>query len=183
MIRLQEIMNTEVILSMPDRRIFEGGVAVGYFKNGAAYIDSAFFGCAIGKRLSKTGNIVKYRSGLIRELQKYDTEIRNKKKVRVFQLKPNVDPQKKFIDYGKLYRQYGGIDSSEYALIFEGSTDTDDPYKLYDIFNSNSLPKGYKGHRLSISDIIEIYDDIDSVFYYLDSCGFRPVEMERNEEV
>lgn len=38
---------------------------------------------------------------------------------------------------------------------------------VYRVFNI-AIPKGYKGHNLSVSDIIEV----DGVRYYVDSFGF-----------
>lgn len=38
--------------------------------------------------------------------------------------------------------------------------------------------KGYRGHSLSISDIVELYDGDNRRFFYCDTVGYVPVEFD-----
>ncbi len=38
-------------------------------------------------------------------------------------------------------------------------------------------PPDFQGHSLSISDVIELYDDSGSDFYYVDKFGFQPINF------
>ena len=41
--------------------IRQGGVLVGYFEDGTAVLDSAFFGCDVGHRLIRAGRAVSWQ--------------------------------------------------------------------------------------------------------------------------
>ena len=62
-------------------------------------------------------------------------------------------------------------------MVFDGQLDTDDLNRLYELFNALVLPQGCTGHRLSVSDVVELYDDTGSKCWYLDEEGFVPVMM------
>ena len=66
-------------------------------------------------------------------------------------------------DYKRVYKGEcecrGGIDRTLESLFIR--------------FNGRQLPEGFKGHSLSVSDVIEI----DNTFYYCDSFGFEPIEL------
>lgn len=99
------------------------------------------------------------------------------RKVRVHQVKPQAVPEKKFISYALLYQRFGGISPEDYQVVFDDQLDTDDLNRLYEVFNAPVLPQGYTGHRLSVSDVVELYDDSASEFWFLDEEGFVPVMM------
>lgn len=86
-------------------------------------------------------------------------------------------PEKKFISYALLYQRFGGIFPEDYQVVFDDQLDTDDLNRLYEVFNAPVLPQGYTGHRLSVSDVVELYDDSGSEFWFLDEKGFVPVMM------
>ena len=86
-------------------------------------------------------------------------------------------PEKKFIPYALLCQRFGGISPEDYQVVFDGQLDTDDLNQLYELFNASVLPKGCTGHRLSVSDVVELYDDTGSKCWYLDEEGFVPVMM------
>ena len=44
------------------------------------------------------------------------------------------------------------------------------------MFNTE-WPDGYTGHSLSMSDILELYDEYGSTFHYVDRIGFQQVEF------
>jgi len=99
------------------------------------------------------------------------------KSCRIHQLKPESDPRMKFIGYNDLIMQgFGKPNPANYQVVFDGGLDTNDLDSIYDKFNVD-LPEDYKGHSLSMSDVIELYDDQESSFYYVDSVGFKEIEF------
>ena len=162
--------------------IRQGGVLVGYFEDGTAVLDSAFFGCDVGHRLIRAGRAVRWQPGVAKRLEQIEKERPVTRRVRVWQLKPEADLNKKFIGYWELTDRFGGPSRSDYQMVFDGQLDTDHPEELYERFNAGTLPQGYRGHRLTISDLVEIYDESHSEFWYLDLEGFVPVAFETEKE-
>lgn len=162
--------------------IRQGGVLVGYFEDGTAVLDSAFFGCDVGHRLIRAGRAVSWQPGIAKRLEQQAQTRPKMRSVRVWQLKPEADLNKKFIRYWELTDRFGGPSRSDYQMVFDGQLDTDHPEELYERFNAGTLPQGYRGHRLTISDLVEIYDESHSEFWYLDLEGFVPVAFETEKE-
>ena len=157
--------------------IRQGDIPIGYYDGETVFLDSEFLGCGIGKKLIRRGLTVRWVPGLATGLgrEKPPEQVR---RVRVYQMKAEVEPARKFIPYARLYRQYGGINPDDYAVVFEGQLGTDNPNELYERFNAPQLPKGYRGHRLSVSDILELYNKSGSQCWYLDTEGFVKIEAE-----
>ena len=167
----------EVLRVANKNLIRQGEIPIGYYDGETVFLDSEFLGCGIGKKLIRRGLAVRWVPGIAKGLDR-DNPQEQIRKVRVYQMKASVDPAKKFIQYAQLYQRYGGINPDDYAVVFDGQLDTDDPNRLYEQFNASQLPKGYAGHRLSVSDIVELYDKNGSQFWYLDTEGFVKVEAE-----
>lgn len=53
-------------------------------------------------------------------------------------------------------RRTGG----NYQVVYDGAAETNDLEALYRKFGNDgsALPAGYKGHSLSMSDVLELYD-------------------------
>ena len=43
-------------------------------------------------------------------------------------------------------------------------------------------PPGYQGYRMALSDVVELYDDSGSEFYYCDRVGFQPIRFEQKQD-
>ena len=169
---------------MEERDIIrQGGVAIGYFDGDNAVLDGDFIGCEIGRRLTRSGCPMSWQPGVAKMLEQDAAGQPKLRSVRVHQLKPGTDPGKKFIGYAQLYLRYGGIDPEDYQVVFDGRLDTDDPEELYERFSTAKLPKGYRGHRLTISDVVERYSETGSEFWYLDLEGFLPIDMMKEEHL
>ena len=66
-------------------------------------------------------------------------------------------------------KRHGGVDPSEYELVFAGEVDARDLEDVYVIFNDYAkMPAGYRGHSLSVSDVVVTEDGA----YFCDSWGF-----------
>ena len=64
--------------------------------------------------------------------------------------------------------KHGGVDSSVYKCVFDGSLNCSDIENIYTLCNTEH-PIGYYGHSLSVSDIVELDDGC----YFCDSIGFK----------
>ena len=131
--------------------------------------------------LVREGRAVRWQNGLAEKLRNLEQNVPSVRRVRVYQLKPDVDPARKFIGYQELKELSGGPALKEYREVFCGQLDTDNPDELYERFNAAKLPKGYRGHRLSISDLLELIGEDTSEFWYLDLNGFIPVKFDKEE--
>ena len=60
--------------------------------------------------------------------------------------------------------------------VYEGASDTNDLEELYDKFRYHP-PSGYTGHGLSISDVLELYDETGSSFFYVNRYDFQEIEF------
>ena len=101
-------------------------------------------------------------------------------KVSVYQVVPELDQK------GILFRDLacaikagdGRIPSEIYECIYNGELPVTDPEQVFVICNSKH-PEGYRGHSLSVSDVVEIqYDTGESKFFFCDSCGFPVVDFD-----
>lgn len=98
------------------------------------------------------------------------------KSCRIWQLKPDVDIRMKFIGYDEMVQNFGESDPAHYRLAYDGQVETNDLEELYAKFNTEQ-PPGYDGHSLSMSDVVELYDETGSAFHYVDRFGFREINF------
>lgn len=71
-------------------------------------------------------------------------------------------------DHDNLFMPYseGKVNVSDYNLVYSGETDTEDLEDIYCRFQFKV--DGFKGHSLSVSDIVEI----GGVKHYVDTIGY-----------
>ena len=155
--------------------IHQGGILIGYFEGGTAVMDADFWAGETARSLARRGDKMRFEPGVAKKLKTEEEKKPLPRKVRVHQVKPQAVPEKKFISYALLYQRFGGISPEDYQVVFDDQLDTDDLNRLYEVFNAPVLPQGYTGHRLSVSDVVELYDDSGSEFWFLDEEGFVPV--------
>lgn len=163
------------------------GNKAGYIKNNAAYVDVIFQKDELEKFLNEQNGIsVTWQEGVydnlvsgagIKEAPKF-------KNCRIYQLKPTVDMRMKFISYDALDKHgFGNPDIKNYRVVYDGNIGTNDLEEIYMAFNLDAKPEGYSGYSLSVSDIIELYDESGSEFHYVDSIGFVKIEAEQGREM
>lgn len=155
------------------------GNRAGYIKNHTAVMDEMFKRAEIEQYLTdENGIAVVWESGVYNRLINGSVEENITLKLcRVHQLKPDVDMRMKFIGYDELkQRGFGNPDMSNYRIVYDGNIQTNDLEEIYAIFNQPKLPDNYTGYSMSKSDVIELYDESDSEFYYVDSIGFVKLE-------
>ena len=158
------------------------GNRVGRVSEGRAVVDPMFKGPELNDFLEKQRHIrgIDWRDGVFDRLMsgpKDVHEMQALKDCRVWQLKPDVDIHMKFISYDEMLRDFGPPDPVNYQLVFDGPVDTNDLEELYAKFNLDQ-PPDYHGHSLSMSDVVELYDEAGSAFHYVDRFGFKEVDFE-----
>ncbi len=83
----------------------------------------------------------------------------------------------RFISFDEFKEKFGEPSKDNFEVVFDGSLPTNNIDAIYEICNINH-PDGYKGHSLSMSDVVELYDESGSEFHYVDQFGFREVDFE-----
>jgi len=75
---------------------------------------------------------------------------------------------------------YDAPHPEDYRLMYDGviprsagQSDTDVLERIFVRFNLNH-PKDFRGHSLSVSDVVELFDETNRTWYYCDSIGFQP---------
>ena len=104
-------------------------------------------------------------------------------KTRIYQIIPELDIHHiKFKGADILRQYYGDIAPAEiYSCVYDGDLQAHDLEEIFMILNT-SWPAGYKGHSLSMSDIVELEDGCDGcTFFYCDMAGFQPVRSQKEK--
>lgn len=161
------------------------GNRVGRVADGRAMVDPMFQGPELNEFLEKQRNIreIKWTDGMFDRLMsgpKGAHGMQALKNCRVWQLNPDVDIRMKFVGYDELCRDFGPPDPANYRQVYDGAVETNDLEALYTKFNIGH-PPGYAGHSLSMSDVLELYDETGSTFHYVDRIGFQQVDFEPPE--
>ena len=163
--------------------IFYYGNPSGYVEDGTAIVDTMFQNDEFSQWLSNRKLNPKWTEGVFERLSKgggvpmYNENLIPLKDCRIWQLKTDVSPERKFIGYEELKRAFGEPDKDNYKIAYDGEIESNDLEEIYTKFNLNH-PHGFTGHSLSISDVVELYDDNGSEFYYVDRFGFKEIDFE-----
>lgn len=173
-------------IQIKNNRILYYGNTAGYIEKGKAVVDPMFENDELKSYLSNTRVFdIEWTSGTYERLAegKLDPEGNTQllKKCRVWQLRPDVDPMMKFIGYDELLERFGEPNPDNYRTVYDGEVNTNNLDELFAKFNL-AHPSGYEGHSLSMSDVIELYDDTGSTFHYVDRFGFKEVSFQPPEQ-
>ncbi len=173
-------------IQIKNNRILYYGNTAGYIEKDKAIVDPLFQNEELRSYLKeKKGLELEWRNGTYERLadERLDLEgnLQVLKKCRVHQLKPDVDVMMKFIGYDELMECFGEPDPENYQVVYDGEVETNDLEELYAKFNLDH-PPGYEGHSLSMSDVVELYDDSGSSFHYVDRFGFKEVSFQAPEQ-
>ena len=102
--------------------------------------------------------------------------------IRIYQINSDRDTDGyKFMGMDWVKKHWGeqGVDSEIYDKVYEGTIDGSSLEDVFYTFNF-SRPVGFKGHSLSVSDIVEVIQSSETEpgFYFCDSIGFQKVEFD-----
>lgn len=112
-------------------------------------------------------------------------------RVNIYQVDSEKDINRtKFRDF-RHATSYGEIDPSIYKCVFKGfikGEDLEDVYEALNIYDQDYLGT-YQGHSLSMSDIVELEEDIVSSrgattmkgCYFCDSVGFKNIKFDTDK--
>jgi hypothetical protein len=161
------------------------GNTAGYIEKGKAIVDPMFQNKELSAYLTENKGLeLEWRNGTFSRLTegKLDREGNPQvlKRCRIHQLKPDTDVMIKFIGYDKLKEHFGEPDPDNYIAVYDGEVETNDLEEIYAKFNLDH-PPGYEGHSLSMSDVVELYNDSGSSFHYVDWLGFREISFRSSE--
>lgn len=152
----------------------------GYFeRDGTAVADEVFFGTELNRQLLAMGHRVRWEPGIAERLEREDAERRGvaPRFARVYQLLPEADPLLKFASYEAVSARFGPPVRERYRIVYDGPCPPGDLDDVCDGFIDRP-PDGFTGHRLTISDVLELYGDGESRFYYIDSAGYRKIQFQ-----
>ncbi|OQB13467.1 MAG: hypothetical protein BWY15_01764 [Firmicutes bacterium ADurb.Bin193] len=169
---------SKIEITSDDVIMFYGNKA-GYIKNNTAFVDLMFQRKEMLDFLKSNSSLdVEWKDGVFDALiNNTPADAISLKKCRIYQLKPDADPRIKFISLNDLIMKgFGKPKQENYRVVFDGEVKTNRLEDIYDKFNID-IPDDFEGHSMSMSDIIELYDDNGSAFHYVDSFGFKEVEM------
>ena len=102
--------------------------------------------------------------------------------IRIYQINSDRDTDGyKFMGMDWVKKHWGeqGVDSEIYDKVYDGSIDGSSLEDVFCTFNF-SRPVGFKGHSLSVSDVVEVIQSSETEpgFYFCDSIGFQKVEFD-----
>ena len=102
----------------------------------------------------------------------------------VFQIKHSEECRRtKFVPLGELKNKGVKLAMSMYDKVYDGKVeDTGETSRtlenIYVALNVGKKPEGYRGHSLSISDLVLM----DGVYYYVDIIGFKEIRFDEKPE-
>lgn len=157
------------------------GNAAGYVSGGKAVVDPLFESQKLKDFLARQKDVseVKWTDGVFDRLmngQRESREIIPLKNCRIWQLKPESDILMRFIGYDEMVEKFEEPNMRDYEAVYDGEVETNDLESIYAKFNVEH-PEGFTGHSLSMSDVVELYDDAGSEFHYVDRFGFKQINF------
>lgn len=161
------------------------GNLAGYVEDGTAVVDPMFQNEFLARFLhEKKGLEVLWQDGVYDRLANGSVdltgEVKPIKSCRLHQLKADVPPEEKFLDFDEQVSSCGMPDSRRYEVVYDCQIETNDLEAIYEKFE-REFPQKSQGHPISISDVIELYDTKGSDYYYIDHYGFRKIDFHQEE--
>ncbi len=103
-------------------------------------------------------------------------------KISIYQINCNRDKNNMmYMSHDKLQKYQGSpnVDSQIYDKIYSKEVDCKNLENVFQMLNTER-PSDFKGHSLSVSDIIEVVEseNVAPGFYFCDSFGFKKVYFE-----
>ena len=94
----------------------------------------------------------------------------------IYQLNDSEDTAKvRFMNLEYIQKTNFTIDSSKYNLIYSGDMKPGETLEsVYERFNLNH-PADFRGHSLSVSDVISVHENGVETAYFVDSYGFKTI--------
>lgn len=157
------------------------GNRAGYVRDKTAFVDLMFKKADVEEFLSKeNGFNIEWQNGIYDRLIKGDIASNDSitlKNCRLYQLKGSINVCMKYIGYNELKdRGFGEPNIEDYKAVYDGNIGTNDLEEIYNRFDAPDKPEGFSEQGIYISDVIELYDDNSSEFYYVNPTNFERLE-------
>lgn len=170
------------------KKIFYHNGILYYYSNPAGYrmgetliLDSIFAKEDLIAYLSETEKLsVKIRDGVYDRLSEGGGVVADngEKRIRIYQLKQDSPILMRFVSLAERKRRgFNQPQMQEYVLVYEGEVED---FQLEDVWEKfgRKVPDDFKGHALSISDVVEFSDGEASLFFYVEPKGFANIEFQ-----
>ena len=103
-------------------------------------------------------------------------------KIRVFQIDHEKDEKNlAFRDYQIALAKNGRIDESIYKQVYGGEVPCRTLEEVYALCNGENKPLGYIAESMSVSNVVEVTDDVNHCCFYVDSVGFKMVDFDTSK--
>lgn len=174
-------------IEMKNGCIIYYGNPAGYIKENKATVDTMFQSREFEEWLAEKKFLPNWTEGVFERLSRGEKtaelpeERKPLKNVRIWQLKPDSDFELRFRSYDEVVKTSGEPSMQNYEAVYDGELETNDLESIYTKFNLDH-PCGFKGHSLSISDVVELYDKSSSEFHYVDRFGFQEIGFTKQEQ-
>jgi hypothetical protein len=174
-------------IEMRNGSIVYYGNPAGYVKENKATVDRMFQSMEFEEWIAEKKFIPNWTDGVFERISKGEkiSELQEDRKplknVRIWQLKVDSDFELRFRSYDEILKISGEPDLKNYEVVYDGELDTNDLESIYTKFNMDH-PNGFRGHSLSISDVVELYDESGSEFHYVDRFGFQEIEFKEQAQ-
>ena len=121
--------------------------------------------------LQVNGNHLDIRQICEQKVILHPSQLRSMRRCRIYQVQGKdfqylLQPYKRLEEYG-----LSSPKRDAYHIVYDGQLPTDDLEEIYYLMNCNP-PAGYSGWPLTTSDVVELYEDSGSEFYYCDMVGW-----------
>ena len=170
------------------KKIFYHNGILYYYSNPAGYrmgetliLDSIFAKEDLIAYLSETEKLsVKIRDGVYDRLSEGGEVVADngEKRIRIYQLKQDSPILMRFVSLAERKRRgFAQPQKQEYVLVYEGEVEDFQLEKVWEKFG-RKVPDDFRGHALSISDVVEFSDGETSLFFYVEPKGFANIEFQ-----
>jgi len=103
------------------------------------------------------------------------------KRFRIHQLRKDTPFSMRFISLAERKRRgYGMPQQREYEMVYEEETEIFHLEAIWESFGKK-VPKDFHGHALSISDVVELADEENRRFFYVDPAGYTEIVFTSDE--
>lgn len=159
------------------------GNPAGYQSGKVVYVDSIFNKEELVSYVVSQGyEKVEVRDGVYDRLSETGDaneieEVTGGRRIKIYQLLPNTSILIRFVSLAEREKRgFDGPKRDEYILVYEGEVKG---FSLEDIWEkyNHHLPNGMTGHALSISDVLELIEEGESRFFYVEPTGFTEIEF------
>lgn len=157
------------------------GNRIGFVKNDTAFVDEMFKKADVSEFLEKENGLkVEWQSDIYERLIQGEiehTDIAVLKNCRLYQLKATTDICMRYIGYDDLKEKgFTEPNIKDYKIVYDGNIGTNDLESIYEKFDNIDKPEEIENIGIYISDVIELYDENSSEFYYVNPQGFEKLE-------